>query len=422
MTLVVQIVLALALLAGLIAPFIGNKTWHWTQLALVVCIELAGVGFLFLAAETVRVHYVLRAKIPKLETDLIAANEQYERLIHGAGDTQGVLDLEHQLQLIARDRGRVWNQVMPASEVSDEGQVEVEITQPQPHGLAEGSIVFVFESNEALTAIAVDPDAPSAVEDASEPVEPSVSAGDSADKHYLGEFRVIEAKDTGVVLEPVLLINPRTGQRLAESQGPWSLHETMPADRHSIFAGMTEEELRQLMPAESVEEYIRQGTPATPDDDKFERVGLDENGERVGPDDLDKAVKFVYDRPLRDYAYLFAELAQQQVLLQAKIQAATEDNAMVAKSIKSAERLGEFRRKQKQLLAMDLEGMKQDRQAIEAHRDKVLRMLANARQLIDQTLAKNSEMAKELTKRQLDRLQLANISTPAPAGAEVPTP
>ncbi|NOY40212.1 MAG: hypothetical protein GXP26_00040 [Planctomycetes bacterium] len=420
MTLVVQIVLALALLAGLIAPFIGNKTWHWTQLALVVCIELAGVGFLFLAAETVRVHYVLRAKIPKLETDLVAANERHENLIHGAGDTQGVLDFEHRLQIIARDRGRVWNQVMPASEVDNEGRVEVEITQPQPHGLAEGSIIFAFESNEALAALPSDPNDPSSLEDTSEPPVPA--ADDSTNKQYLGEFRVIEANETGVVLEPVLLINQRTGRRLAESLGPWSLHETMPADRHSIFASMTEEELRQLMPAETIEEYIRHGTPATPDDDKFERVGLDENDERVGPDDLDKAVKFLYDRPLRDYAYLFAELAQQRVLLQTRILATTEDNAKIVESIKSAERLGKFRQKQKQLLAIDLEGMQQDRKAIEAHRDKVIRMLTNARQLIDQTLAKNTGMAKELTKRQLNRLQLANINTPAPAGAETPTP
>lgn len=404
MTIGIQILLVLALLAGLIAPFIGNKTWHWSQLVLVVCIALAGIGFLFLGAETVRTHHVLRAKIPKLENDLKAADELQDTLINGSGDTPGTLDLEHRLQMISRDRGRVWRNVMPVGDVSDQGQVEIEISQPKPHSLANGSIIFAFEAN------------PPASDDAPAPFEAS------AGKQYLGEFRVIKVKGSGVVLEPVQLINQRTGQRLLESQGPWSLYETMPADRHSIFADMAEEELRQLIPPESIEEYVRHGTPVTADDNEFDRIGLDENDQLLGPDDFDKAVKFLYDRPLHDYAYLFAELAQKRVLLRTKIQGITEDNARVAESIESAKRLGKFRQQQKESLTTDLTGMKQDRQAIESHRDLLLRQLTNAQQKIDQTLAGNFKNAKLLTERQLNRIQLINSTAPAPAGAESPTP
>lgn len=396
--------LVLALLAGMIAPFIGNKHWHWSQLTLVVCITLAGVGFLFLAAETVRTHHVLRAKLPKLEKDLTNANTQHENLLHGSGDTQGTLDLEHRLQMVARDRGRVWRQVMPVGEVDDQGQVEVKIAQPNPHGLAESTIVFAFE--------AVEPN----LDDPTAAVEPSTG------KQFLGEFRVIEAKDSGVVLEPVQLINPRTGQRLVESPGPWSLYETMPADRHSLFAGMPEEELRQMMPAETVDEYLRHGTPATADDNEFEVVGLDENDQPLGPEDLDQAVKRLYDRPLRDYAYLFAELAQQRVLLLARTQATTEDNAKLAESIESAQRLGKFRQEQKEMLSADLDGMQHDRQAIETHRSRVLNMLTNARKQIDERLKENSQIARQLTNLQLGQIQQINQTAPAPAGVETPTP
>ena len=37
----------------------------------------------------------------------------------------------------------------------------------------------------------------------------------------------------------------------------------MPLDRHEIFAGKTDQQLQQLLPKKSVNEYIRDGKPAT---------------------------------------------------------------------------------------------------------------------------------------------------------------
>ena len=45
---------------------------------------------------------------------------------------------------------------------------------------------------------------------------------------------------------------------------------------------------------------------------------IDENDQRLPPDQLGNAVRKVYNRPLRDYAYLFSELARQRVVLMAK--------------------------------------------------------------------------------------------------------
>jgi len=427
LSLVVQIVLALLLLGGLIAPFIANKYWHWSQTLLVICVELAGVGVLFLGAETVRTHHILRKDIPQLEKNVVAAEKQNEVLIHGSGDTPGVLDLEHQLQMISRDRGRVWRRVMPVGEVGNDGQIEVEITQPKPHGLAAGAIVFAFEDSGQIPQATDDSEEFDDSDEFSEEEVPADegeevaadAAAPAGNRQYLGEFRVVEATETGVALEPVLLINQRTGQRLVDSQGPWSLYEAMPTDRHRIFAGMDEEQLRRLLPGESVEEYVRHGSPAVPADNEFNRVGLDENDQPV---ESDKAVKFIYDRPLRDYAYIFADLAQQRVFLQASKQAVTEDNTNLAESIKSGERLGEFRKQQIQALTADREGMVQDRQAIEAYLNQVGQQLASAKQLIEQTLADNSKLANQLTEQQMSQLQLINSSAPAPPGAEAPAP
>ncbi len=390
LTLALQIVLALALLAGLIAPFVGNKYWHWSQLVLVLSVVLAATGFLFMAAETVRVHHVLRAKLPGLEKQIDALLVQNKQLLEGTADKKGILDLEHQLQILTRERGRVWRAVQPVGEVDNQGQVHVEIPKPRPHGLEKNTIVYAFEPGEVQAA---DP---------------------SAGSQYLGEFRVVEVTEDQATLEPVLLIDERTGQRLVKSKGPWSLYETMPTDRHKLYADLSEEQLQQLLPAASVEEYLRHGTPATADDDAWHKIGFDENDERVGPENLDRAVKFRYDRPLRDYAYLFSELAQQRVILQASKQAVQQDIVKLKKTLASAQQLSAFREQQKVTFASDLEGMQNDRQAIETHRDLILRQLTNAQKLIDRLLASNSEMANRLTKEQLGLIRYINSQAPAP--------
>jgi len=398
LTLVFQIVLGLAVLAGLIAPFIANKYWHWSQLVLVLSVVLAATGFFVLAAETVRVHHVLRAKLPKLEKNLATLLAQNEKLLNGSADTAGLLDLQHQWKMLSRERGRVWRDVQPSGEVSDQGIVQIEIAQPQPHGLEQNSIIYAFESGEV------------------NPTDPATG------RQYLGEFRVVETTETGATLEPVLLIDQRTGQRLVDSKGPWNLYETMPADQHKLYANLTEEQLRQLLPADSVEDFVRHGSPATPDDDEWHKIGLNEDGERVGPENLDLAVKFLYDRPLRDYAYLFSELAQQRVVLQASQQAVTQDMAKLVVALESAKQLGAFHKQELTDFASDLAGMKADRLAIETHRDLVLQQLATVKQQIEQLLARNVEFADQLTQRQLGLLETINSTAPAPGSVSILTP
>ena len=205
----------------------------------------------------------------------------------------------------------------PPDKVDPQGRVSVDITKQLPHGLEEDAIVYAFEAG-------------------------SATATESAEgKQYLGEFRVTVVQAAGVTLEPVLLIDNRAGERLAASEGPWSLYETMPIDRHRLFAGYSEEALRAMLPAESVEEYLRHGTEATRDDDQWHVTGLDEDGKRVGPDNIDQAVKRLYDRSLRDYAYIFNELAGNKVVTLARQEAVTKDNDRLVKALAGAEETGQ---------------------------------------------------------------------------------
>lgn len=397
MTLAVQIVLGVAILGGLILPFIGNKGWHWSQFLLVICVLLAGTGFIVLAAETMRVHHVLRAKIPQMERDLENLARQNEELLRGAGDKQGVLDLQHQMRMLLRQRGRTWREVQPAGDVGPGGVVQIQIAQPSPHGLAKDTIVYAFE--------------------AGGPTE------ENPDKwpEYLGEFRVTEVSDGGATLESVMLLDERTSQRLAASQGPWNLYETMPQDDHEVYSAMEEEELRKILPADSVEEYLRHGTEATADDDQWHRAGFDENGKRlVGAEQEAQAVKWLYDRQLRDYAYLFSELARERVVLQANIQAAQEDNAKLIAANESGKRLGEYHEQQKAALARDKAGMDRDRVAIQQLNQQVSQQLAQAREAVQQYLALNSELAERLAKLQQGRLQAAPAASESDLGLLAP--
>ena len=395
MTLIVQIVLGLLLLVGLVTIIMSSKNWHWTQLVLVLFIFFAAIGFLFLAAETVRIHQNLRAGIPKLEKQLSSVQQQNDEFQHGTPDKPGILELDHRLKIVTRERGRVWRNVMPAGQVDQQGQLSVEITKPQPHGLEKDAIVYAFKSGEPNAA------------------DPASGA------EYLGEFRVTDVQPGGATLEPVLLLDDRTRRRLDASEGPWSLYETMPIDRHRLFAGFPAEKIREMLPAASVEEYLRHGSLATDDDDQWHIIGLDENGERVGPDSVDQAVKRLFDRDLRDYAFIFNQLAGQKVSILARLRAVTKDNAMLVAALQGAEATGQFRQQQIDALSSDLAGMKQDRAAIESHRDAVLSQLQHFQDRIADYLQANSALARRFTAQQLGLVRYINTVAPAPPAASL---
>ena len=225
MALVVQILLAILLLAGLVTFGLAFKRWHWSLVLLVGGIMLFAAVYLILAAETIRINRNLRANLARLEQDIERLDKQNYEFKHGAGDTPGIVHLTHRLQMLTRDRGRVWRQVAPAGPLDDQGRRAVAIPSPAPHGLEPNTVVYAFEAGN------------------SNPASPE------SGRQYLGEFRVVEANETGVLLESVNILDQRTGERLASSQGPWNLYESMPADRYSTFAELDEAELRERLPA-----------------------------------------------------------------------------------------------------------------------------------------------------------------------------
>ncbi|HEX6961497.1 MAG TPA: hypothetical protein VF175_06495 [Lacipirellula sp.] len=419
MGLVLQIVIALVVVVGLITIIMSVKNWHWAQMVLLLAIFFTSLGVLFLGLEVFRIHRNLRAGMPATREKI----EQFERLnfaleqgtqdqelinrafagepfngevpplVQEEGRMPGLGYWEQQLADWRRDRGPVWNNVTAAGPLDPAtGRIAVAIPQ-QPHGLAAESIVFLFEDG---------------------PV--NAAAPDQA-RQYLGEFRVAEAGENGVILEPVHRLDQRTGNRLlrsAQAKTPWRMYETMPLDRHELFADLSDEELRQLLPAASVEEYIRHGGEPTPDDDEYHRAAYNEKGERVELDDPAKTEER-YDRPLRDYAFLFAELMRQRTILGATIAGITEDINRLKAAQENAAQLTAHREQQLEMLTGDRDMMVRDQQTIEKLRDAVLAALENARQRVADLIPQNVQLAQQLIQQQTARLPAAAI--PADGGA-----
>ncbi len=394
MALVLQIVLAIVLLMGLVSIFLATKNWHWSWVTIVALILLSSLGYLILSAETMRIHRNLRTNLARLEQQITSLEQQNIVLQRGAGEeTPGIVQLKHQLQMISRERGRAWRQVAPAGPPDAQGRFPVTIENPKPHGLTVDTVVYGFEAG------------------------PPNPADPTGGKQYLGEFRVVEVNENGVILESVNLLDQRTGERIARSAAPWSLYETMPIDRYKTFAGLSEEDIRKLLPATIVEEFLHHDQEATDKDDPRYVVGLDESGQIVKPEDLASADRKVYRRPLVDYAFLFPELTRKKVELMARVDAVREDNVKLEAAIASAKKLGAFRAEEKQLMASDLAGMKADRQAIEEHLQMVKHQLNNAKKLIDELLATNTDLANELAQREAALKQMIDATAPAPATA-----
>lgn len=389
---IIQILLAILVLAALVVAYLSAKTWHWAHVLVVLGVFLLGVGYLFLASETLRINGVLRSQKEKLDDQLADVQARLDALQRGTDNRQlmnalsasgveipeeaeeipSLGDLDHQLHMEIRVRGRVWRDVQPAGVDQQTGTTRVTVAAPTPTGIKPDTILYAFEEGQPT------------------PEDPTKGP------QYLGEFRVTGAADQEATLEPVLPMDEFELQRLSRSQGPWILYESMPVDRYEMFAGKTEEELRKLLPEESIEEYIRQGTPATPDDDEWHRVGIDAEGNQLGPDEMDKAVKQVYQRRLRDYTTEFEELARDRVVLLADVAAVTQDNKRLQAALASAQELQAFREEELRKLRIDLAGVTKERETIEAHLATVEKQLANARRLLDETLRENARLAGQL--------------------------
>jgi hypothetical protein len=419
----VNIALGILILVAIVVAFFAARTWHWSQVVVVIGIVLSTAGFFLLSAELLRINAVLRSKVNQLEEDLAEVEADNNALAKGTEDSQviarlrnsvwpneaaapipeeaeklpSLADLKHELHLATRDRGRVWRKVVPAG-IQPTGDIRIGVEAPVPSGIAADTIVFLFEEG-----------------------EPELPAAGAAPRgpQYLGEFRVTEAAAQGATLQPVLPLDDFERRRLASSRGPWVMYEVMPTDRYEIFAGLSEEDLKKQLPPRSVNEYVRHGKEASADDDDLRKAGFDETDKRLPPDQIANATKTRYHRRLRDYALEFDQLAKQRAVLATDLEGVNLDIERLKASLVVAEQLKTFRQDEIRKLTAVLTGVAKERATIAAHLKQVQQQLARAEALLAETLRRNSDLARQLAARQSRYVAPAErgpVSAAAPRG------
>jgi hypothetical protein len=404
---ILYVLIGLAL-ASFVIAFFSARTWHWGYVIVVELIFLSTLGFFLLASETVRINAVYRTEIKKNQKQLDDVEKQNVALHDGTSDgsligqlggqdppvkttkdkegndkIDSIADLDHELLIATRLRGRIWTIAKPGRPNAQTGVV----TMPTPPGIKPQTVVFLFDGG---------------------PTQPPAANGAPRGPQYLGEFTVTQVAAQQTTLQPVLQMDEVERRRLAASPGPWIIYETMPLDRHEIFAGKTDQQLQQLLPKKSVNEYIRDGKPATADDDPVRVVGLDENGKPLPPGDISKATKKVYERRLRDYAAEFDDLARRRIAMMTEADSIKKDIVRLTEAEEAAKKIQAFRENERTKLTNDLAGITKERTAIEKHLTDVNKLLARARQLTAELMQRNDQMAAELAARQLP--------APKPAG------
>ena len=371
----------------------------WNKVLLGVLIVLS-LGCFYLAIGTLRIHRKWRSQANILETQIDQQTQQNQLLLEGGPARQGIRQGRAELYKWLVARGRAWKiggadlaQPLGAEEAPAEVFWQVQpnleanaavIAFDAPEGFEpeQNQVLFLFEQPRMPRSTTQ----PGAVPQGAAAAEPNASdqPPDSV-AQYLGEFKLPEPdqrptdlQDGQVSLESALSMNESQLQRLGESRGPWVLYEVMPIDSHEALADLSDDELRARLPATTIDQYIKDGKPAGPEDQ--ERA--DEQGN--------------YVRALRDYASLFHELDRRRTTLVDLVAATRKDFEFVNASIAGALEQIEFRQGEISDLGRKLDDLSKQREAVVALRDRLAARLTQIQAVIEQTLEANKQLAAEL--------------------------
>lgn len=342
---------------------------------LVGLIMVASIGFFILAAYNLQARTAWEQAGQSYDEPLARAAKQAESLRNGDENATppqpGIRALEVQLHDLTADRGKVWR----GCAVQNIGgktlaEVVVEVPDPDPHQVQDKMVLYAFEE------------------------------GDQG--LYIGEFKVTGIADKKVSLQSTMSFQlPWQVQRLNQSRVTWSLYEKMPGDRHGEFAGLNQAQLAALMPGrppairpvppEAVEQYVRDGTPAQPNDPP------------------DRVMNGKYERELHNYEAYFHWVHAQIASLTDQIAAATTDLALAQKLRDDAQKEVEGRQKTIDgTLKPELTEVQYERDTAGDHLAALQKKYAAVQADIVQLRAENQRLAAEWTEWQLKAAQRLN--------------
>ncbi|MBI2823077.1 MAG: hypothetical protein HYX69_00135 [Planctomycetia bacterium] len=314
----------------------------WSKV-LVALVFVALLPFFYLSSRLLRTNEAWRGEVEKWRRAVFAANEGPPPRLNLDQLALAERDARAALHEAVVDRGRVWTPANPEKAFdasSGEGTVKIDV--PSPHRILPKMVLFAFDSD-----------------------------------GYLGEFQAMAATDTTVSLAPDMKMSERQLKRLAASAGNWTLYEVMPIDRHEAFAGLDKEKLAAMLPAASVNEYAKDGQPASADDPP------------------QNVVDGKYQRNLNDYDQLFHELDRQISEVADLSTAAAKDAASIQAALADAKEQVAFHQTEIADLRQELDRSQVEQKLITRKRESLETALAATRADLAATFQENRRLAQQ---------------------------
>jgi uncharacterized protein YoxC len=225
MGLIVQAVIGVAVVGSFVLAYMSHKTTRVYNIVIVNLVFIMAIPFAYLSARTLKTIGSWRVAANQMEKEVEDLDSKIQQVAEGKETSDSaamsVRQLTHELSRFTIERGGVWRDVTPKNIKSDTGAVTITVNSPEPHGLLDKMVVFVFDSVE-----------------------------------YQGEFVVTKGgKTKDVELAPNLPLDAIELRHLAGSRGNWTLYQVMPLDDAKLFADMTDEERGKLLPKEVAQAF-----------------------------------------------------------------------------------------------------------------------------------------------------------------------
>lgn len=333
----------------------------WNKI-LVGLIAVTAVFYSYFAARVLKTHVYWRNSFVAHQAALENAKAETTRLLYGdKSGALGIVQLKnklHALRLIDQG-GQVWTNCA-AHVDAQAGKVSLTLETAPGVLVPAKTTLYAFDST------------------------PIKDGG-----RYLGEFRVTEVADKQLVLQPARLLSQRELDRLSQAKGPWTVCTVLPADNHALLAGKTEEQLKTLLPADSIAEYVRDGKAADAKD----------------PPDRVAGGKFM--RPLRDYGRLLEHAFADRTLMNDALKSWENDKRYLDDALASAGKTVEALQADLALLKQQAAKYEAERKAVAEHLKRVDDMASQLKQSAAALLQSNQQSAAELSK--IERSAAAHI-------------
>jgi hypothetical protein len=269
MEIVYQIGGALLALFFIFLTYMSTKTWRWLHVTAMFLVFVASAAFCVYAAMTLKTRAAWTKLTDNLEKQVATVEDELARTTRGDPNdieikAPSVFSVREELGRTIIDRGRVWRGCQPAIR----GGVIMVQTSPPPDPNNPNPAPPKKNNIQPKTILHVFREVPTGE---GNPVVPAA---------YIGEFRVTQATDNVVQLEPTMPLSPEQQASGTAAGSTWALYEVCPVDGHEWIAGDEKQrtdplvfaartgapQMSQATGQKMVQPFVRDGGPAQDND------------------------------------------------------------------------------------------------------------------------------------------------------------